>query len=182
MKLENKSYPKDFRNALIGLLHEKQENLDQYDEEENEEIKRIEENIFILEKGIKTEYNKVNIDIEDHILNSDEISEVTFIQVQRILRLFFELDGFIKTEEQIRNHPKVFKLKFQGFNDHDDEELDNGQVIVAEYLIMKQKKFQQYKGIFREGKGNVMERYIEIINFFENRKINTSSIIEYLDS
>ena len=182
MKLENKSYPKDFRNALIKLLYEKQENLDQYDEEENEEIKRIEANVFILENGLKTEYNKVNIDIEDFILDENEISEDTFFQVQQILRLFFELEGFIKTDEQIRNHPKVSKLKFQGFNDHDDEELDNRQVVVAEYLIMKQDKFKQYRDIFRESSGSPMKKYIEILNFFENRKINNFSIIEYLNS
>ena len=182
MKLKNKSYPKDFRNLIIENLEFKKNQL--YTEgltDENSKVVEINNYIFILTNGLISEYETINLDVYNSVLDQNEISETVTDQVTKILRVFVQLEGYLNTEQSIKNHSNSYKLKFEGFNDYDDEELDEGQVIYAEYLIINQKKFSQYKGKFREGHGNVMKKYIEILNFFQNKEISTESILEFLE-
>ena len=182
MQLENKSYRKDFRNLIIENLELKKNQL--LEEEftvEDEELTEIDKNIFILTNGLTSEYDKINVDFYDAVSDRNEINVDISQQVTKILELFFELEGYLNTDEIIRSHANSNKLKFKGFNDHDDGELDNGQVVFAEYLIMYQKKFQQYKDEFREGRGSEMEEYIEALSFFHKKPVSKESILEFLE-
>ena len=181
MQLQNISYDKSFRNLLIKSLElEKECIIKNVDEIEQENSKDIDRNIFILKNGLISEYDKIHINIEDRIYDHPEMIIETSEEVYKILRLYLEIDGYFTTDESLRNHPKKSRLKFEGFNKHNDEELDKGQINYAEYLIKYEGKFEKFKNDFREGKGLIMYQYKKVLEFFSDKEVNVASIEKFL--
>lgn len=177
MRLENIKYSKEFRNLIIKILLDKRQEIykDDNEDESDDLLRRIDKEIFILENGLITEYDKIDIEIDDYVYDK-EVSKETSNQVLKIFTLFKEIEGYIKNNDDLNC---ILKLRFRGFNAHDDGDFDKGHIYYAEYLIDHEKKFQNFKDIYREGHDGEMERYIDILKFFENKEINMNSIIEY---
>ncbi len=172
MQLENISYNKEFLNSLIEILNKKKA------EVSKDELTEIEKYIFILQNRIISEYNKIEIEIEDNILDGEDISIKTSEFVKKTLRLFSQINGFLK-EDQFIDYKNSHKLTFNGFDDHNDIEEYYGAVDYAEYLINYEKKFTIYKGIYKEGTNLDTSRYLETLKFFENKEVNKNSILEF---
>ena len=177
MKLETKHYSKDFRNLIIGNLESEIseiKNAEGISEQENK-VEEIQKYIFILKNGIISEYDKIIINIEDNIGESEEITEETSSEVLEILRLYSQIDFAISSQ----NDSNLNRLKFEGFNEHDDEDLDKGQVRYAEFVINFENKFPYFKDRFNQGAGLVMSNYKEVLKYFTGKEVTIESIKEF---
>lgn len=174
MQLENISYSKEFLNPLIEILNIKKT------EASEDELTDIEKYIFILQNRIISEYNKIEIEIEDNILGGEDISIETSEFVKKTLSLFLQIEGFLK-EDQFVDYKSKYKLTFSGFDDHNENDEYYGAVDYAEYLINYEKKYTRYKGIYKEGTSLDTDRYLETLNFFENKEVNKNSILEFVN-
>jgi len=173
MQLQKINYPKEFLNSLVEILNSRKTDCSE------DELKNIEKHIFILERRIISEYDKINIEIEDNILDTKEISIETSEFVKETLRLYKSIDGFLKKEDGLKSYKNNHKLKFAGFDEHNDVEQFYGAADYAEFIIDYKKKFLIFKDIFREGTSSDTHRYLEALKFFEKNAANIDSIIEF---
>ncbi|MBL7880803.1 MAG: hypothetical protein JNN23_13260, partial [Chryseobacterium gambrini] len=145
MTLENKSYSENFLNILIEILKIKK--LDFTEENVND----INDSIYILQHRITSEYHTINVDIEDNLINSQDISLETEHFVKKTLRIFEQIHDYLNENSQLSENGQNPNLIFNGFDEHDDIEEYFGAVDYAEYIINYKKKFIIFKDIFREG-------------------------------
>lgn len=173
MQLENISYSKEFLNALLEILNIKKTEVSE------DKLNDIEKYVFILEKRIISEYDKIKIEIEDNIHDGEDISIETSEFVKKTLRLFSQINGFLKEDEFVA-YKSNHKLIFSGFDDHNGIEEYYGAVDYAEYIIKYKNGFKMYEDIYKEGTSSDTIRYIEALNFFENKEVNKDSILEFV--
>ncbi|MGO4710703.1 hypothetical protein AB4Y90_16675, partial [Chryseobacterium sp. 2TAF14] len=162
-----------FLNSLIEVLNTRKTNCS------DEELKDIKKHIFILENRIISEYDKINIDIEDNILDTEEISIETSEFVKKTLNLYKLIDGFFKTEDDLKSYKNNHNLNFNGFDEHNDVKEFYGAADYAEYLIDYEGEFASFKNIIGNGTSSDTYQYLKALDFFENKEVNADSIIEF---
>ena len=173
MQLENISYSKEFLNSLIEILNSRETNCSE------NELKDIKKHIFILENRIISEYDKIDIEIEDNILDAEEISIETSEFVNKTLNLYKLIDGFFKSEDNLISYKNNHNLKFNGFDEHNDVEEFYGAADYAEYLTDYEGKFANFKNIIGNGTSSDTHKYLKALEFFDNKEVNVDSIIEF---